>query len=167
MIFGEIWLRLQLDSFNTKALSNLPSAVAARPMRSHITINYPSKNNSAPCTCLFTHNYTDEWGYRNDLRCCINVYKLKALAKKPQQLFSNRCTRVWMSKSTAQPSLEVSLASLRDSVTGPLPDLYPRRAFFSPFISLQYKLEAVSLHLQWRVALLESPVGCWCRTDTR
>lgn len=53
-----------------------------------------------------------------------------------------------MSKSTAQPSLEVSLASLRDSVTGPLPDLYPRRAFFSPFISLQYKLEAVSLHLQ-------------------
>lgn len=47
---------------------------------SRLTLNHPSKNNSAPCTCLFLHDSIQEPGYRN-IRCCINGYKPKAWAK--------------------------------------------------------------------------------------
>lgn len=52
----------------------------AGPTHSRLTLNHPSKNNSAPCTCLFLHDCIQEPGYRN-IRCCINGYKPKALAK--------------------------------------------------------------------------------------
>lgn len=78
---GEIWLRLWLDSFTTKALDNLLSFAMAGPTHSRLTLNHPSKNNSAPCTCLLLHDCIQEPRYRN-IRCCINGYKLKASAKK-------------------------------------------------------------------------------------
>lgn len=138
----------------------------ARPVCSRLTINHPSKNNSALCTCLFLHDYIQEQGYRS-IRCCINGYKPKASAKN-----LNNCSAtgaLWSERESLQQNFLWRFHQLlEETVTDPLAGSYPRRASFAAFIHLRYKLKAFfSPLLQWGVAPLVSLFQRCCKTNTK
>lgn len=125
---GEIWLRLWLDSFTTKALNNLLSFAMARPTHSRLTLNHPSKNNSAPCTCLFLHDCIQELGYRN-IRCCINGCKPKASAKN-----LNNCSAtgaLWSERQNYSQTFSAGLSSFSKSLCNiSISRFVPQKSFF-------------------------------------
>lgn len=130
----------------------------ARPTHSRLTLNHPSKNNSAPCTCLFLHDCIQELGYRN-IRCCINGCKPKASAKN-----LNNCSAtgaLWSERQNYSQTFSGGLSSFSKSLCNiSISRFVPQKSFFFCLCSSPVQCQGLFLSS----TAVGSTVGFTCLT---